>query len=495
MKQLNADVVVIAAGISGLAAAITAAENGARVIAFEKNSTTGGAANMGMGPLGIGSRFQKNHLIGLTPGEAFRRHMSYTHWKVDARLVRDYYFKSGDTINWLEDMGVEFLEATRYYSVTETIRPYGTSEDTWHIVKPTPNAKTAGPRAASTMIKIMTERAEELGVDIRLNTPVKKIIKEDGKVVGVIAQDKDGEQIEARAKAVIIATGGAGDEPEMIKKDTGFTWGKNLFSFRIPGTNGEGMKMAWEVGAEKTDLSLEIMFVVPDNMNHFIVDGAFRQPCLWVNSEGERFLNEDAIGNTTFTGNAISIQPGSYCYSIFDSALLRHYKKDGPDIVSHVHPPDLFDHFEEAVNADIANGYEHVFVADTIEELAGKLGIAYEALKKTIDEYNDMCAKGHDEIFEKEHRYMQPIQKGKFYACRFFPGAYGTLGGIKINYKTEVLTPEGKAIPGLYAVGVDACNIYGDSYPFILPGNTMGFCLNSGRIAGENAVRYISEQE
>lgn len=101
MKQLETDVVVIAAGLSGLAASVAAAESGARVITLEKASNTGGAANMGMGPAAAGSPVQKAAMIEVTPGELFRRHMFYTHYQVDARLVRDYYFKSGDTIQWL----------------------------------------------------------------------------------------------------------------------------------------------------------------------------------------------------------------------------------------------------------------------------------------------------------------------------------------------------------------------------------------------------------
>ena len=108
MEKMETDIIVVAAGLSGLAAAISAAENGAGVLVFEKSGTTGGAANMGMGPLGVGSRIQRVHMISLTPGEAFRKHMYFTHYRVDARMVRDYYFKSGDTIDWLMDMGVEF---------------------------------------------------------------------------------------------------------------------------------------------------------------------------------------------------------------------------------------------------------------------------------------------------------------------------------------------------------------------------------------------------
>lgn len=492
MKTLNTDVIVVAAGLSGLAACIAAAENGANVITFEKANTTGGAANMGMGPLGVGSSVQKNQMISLTPGEAFRKHMYFTHYRVDARMVRDYYFKSGDTIDWLIDMGVEFVGVQRAFSASEATRPYSDGEFTWHVVKPE-GGGAPGPRSAATMIKKMTERATELGVEIMLETPVKKIIMEDGKAVGVIAVDKEGNEIEARGKSIIIATGGFGDNPKMIEEETGFKFGDNIFSFAIPGMKGDGLNMAWEAGAGKTECKMEIMYQMPDNMNHFYVEGAFRQPCLWVNRNGQRFMPEDQIGNTTFTGNAIAAQPGTVAYSIFDSKLLRKYKRKGPDIVSHVHPHDLYDHFEEQWEKDIEAGYEPVTQADTIEELAQKAGIDVAGLVAQVEEYNDMCDAGFDELFEKDRHYMQPIEKGPFYCCRQNVGAYGTLGGIYINHKTEVMNEEAKVIPGLYAAGTDACNIYGDSYPFILSGNTMGFCLNSGRIAGENAAEELNQ--
>lgn len=486
MKELQTDVIVVAAGLSGLAASIAAAENGAKVITFEKSTTTGGAANMGMGPLGIGSRIQKEQMISLTPGEAFRKHMYFTHYRVDARMVRDYYFKSGDTIDWLMDMGVEFVGVQRAFSAPEATRAYSDGEFTWHVVKPE-GGGMPGPRCATAMTKKMTERAKELGVEFRFETPVKKIIMEDGAAVGVIAVDKNGEEIEARANAVIICTGGFGDNPEMIKEQTEFEYENTIYNFAIPGMKGEGIKMAWEAGAGKEPCIMELMYQLPDNMNHFILDGAFRQPCLWVNRNGQRFMPEDQIGNTTFTGNAIAAQPGKVAYAIFDSKMLKKYKKKGPDIISHVHPHDLFDHFDEQWERDLADGYEPIAQGDSIEELAEKLGIDVEGLVQQVEEYNEMCANGYDEIFEKDRMYMQPIEKAPFYICRQNVGAYGSLGGVKINHKTQVLTQDSKVISGLYCAGTDACNIFGDSYPFILSGNTMGFCLNSGRIAGENA--------
>ena len=313
--------------------------------------------------------------------------------------------------------------------------------------------------------------------------------------MGVLAKDKDGGEIEARAKSVILATGGFGDNPAMIKEETGYEFGKTIFNFAIPGMKGDGLRMAWEAGAGKEPCTMELMYQLPDNMNHFILDGAFRQPCLWVNRNGQRFMPEDQIGNTTFTGNAITAQPGSVAFSIFDSKLLKKYKKKGPDIVSHVHPHDLYDHFDEQWERDLADGYESITQADTIEELAQKAGIDPEGLAAQVEEYNEMCEAGFDEIFEKDRHYMQPIAKAPFYCCRQNVGAYGSLGGVKINHRTQAMTQEAKVIPGLYCVGTDACNIFGDSYPFILSGNTMGFCLNSGRIAGENAAAELDEFE
>ena len=168
MKTMNTDVIVVAGGPAGLAAAITAGENGLSSILFEKANTTGGAANMGMGPLGIGTKIQKLEFKDLSVEEAYDIHMKYTHYRVDGDLVSAYFDKSADTIEWLQDMGVEFAGAFKYF--TE-------SAATWHIFKP--ENGVIGPRAAGPMVRIMTEKAKELGTEIYLETPVKSLIMED----------------------------------------------------------------------------------------------------------------------------------------------------------------------------------------------------------------------------------------------------------------------------------------------------------------------------
>jgi len=478
MKKLETDVVVIAGGSSGLAAAISAAEKGARVIVFEKGATTGGTGNMGMGPFGVESRLQRVKQMGPTKDEAFKLFMDYTHWRVDAQLVRAYIDKAATTIDWLEKLGVEFVEPAAYF-------PGGNF--TWHLVKPATGPPA--PMASGTMMKILTDRAKEKGVTILLQTPVKKILKQGDRVTGVMAEDRSGEPVQADAKAVIICTGGFGNNPEMIRKYAGYDWGKDLSSFRIPGVDGDGIRMAWEAGAAPTDMSMEIIYRMPGEFDPALGE-TFRQPHLMVNLLGERFMNEAIMPNTTFTGNAIARQKNRTGFLIFDEAIKKHMETVGFDQVSVVFPFTKVENFDALLKGHLDNGFKEVFVADSLEELASKTGIDAEGMKRTVNQYNRFCEKGHDDIFSKRYELLRPIKTPRFYAGRFLPGAYGSLGGIKINHEAEVLKKDWKKIPGLYAAGTDACSIYGDSYVFVLPGNTMGFALNTGRIAGENAAAY-----
>lgn len=485
MKQMKADIIVVAGGPAGLAAAITAGENNLKTILFEKSNTTGGAANMGMGPLGIDTKVQKNTFTDISVEKALDLHMKYTHYRVDENLVQTYFSKSADTIEWLEDMGVEFAGAFRYFK---------DSEATWHIVKP--ENGMIGPRVAGKMIRIMTERAQELGADIQLETPVTSLIVENGKVCGVKAINKDGEEIEARAKAVIVATGGFGFNKEMVKEEFDLTIGEDYFPFMIPGTTGDGLKMMWDVGAVKFGANIEAIYQLPDNLNWFLLDAVLRQPNLFINQNGERFMNEGEMGNTTFTGNALHLQPGNYGYCIMDEGILKHYKKNGPDIFDIVHPAEAFLNFEGQATQAVEQGYSAYFEAKTVEELAEKLGIDSETLQNTIDDYNDMCNTGVDTRFHKSQKFLHPITgKGKYLVGKFYLAAYGTIGGIRINKHCEVLNKDQKPLPGLYSAGSDANTIYGDSYNFTLPGNTMGFAINSGRMAGESMADYIASMD
>ena len=479
MSELVSDVIVVAAGPAGLSAALTAAQGGAKVIIFEKAATTGGAGNMAAGVFAVESRMQRIRNAGPTKEEAFRIFMDHTHWHVDARLVKTYIDKSPETIDWLEQQGVEFSEPAKMFSG---------SHPTWHLIKAGPDSYT--PQAAAKMVKILTDRLKEAGGQIFLRTPVQKILKHGQEIEGVVAENESGKQITAKAKAVIIATGGFGDNTEMIKKYAGFEHGKDLFSFRIPGVTGDGIQMAWEVGAARTDMSMELVYGMSGELEPQTAS-VFRQPHLLVNMLGERFMNEEVMKNPAYTGNAIAKQKDRCVFLIFDENTKREIEEKGLDFLNQVLPFTKIDDIDAQIDVAFSQGCTDIFVADSLSELAQKTGIDLEGLQRTVDEYNRFCEKRHDDLFNKNDRYLRPVIGPKLYAGRHFPAGYGTLGGIKINYKTEVLAKDWKIIPGLYAAGTDACSIFGDSYVFILPGNSLGFAVNSGRMAGESALQYI----
>lgn len=477
MKEMYCDAAVVACGAGGLAACAQASELGLKVIGIEKGKKTGGAANAGMGLLGLDTDVQKRDLNSVTLEHAFRMFMDYTHWRVDANLVRNYFGKSADTIRWLEDMGVEFYKAARYFPG---------SEATWHIVMP--ENRKPGPGCAGTMMKILTEHARDLGTEFLMETSAQHLLMEDGRVCGVRCLDKDGEEIVIHAGAVIIATGGFGGNKEEVLKRTGFTYDKDFFGFCLPNMQGDGIRMAREAGAAKTEESMELAVSTAGGLKESIRT-AFHQPNLLVNYQGDRFFNEEFFENSTFAANACNLQQGRCGIMVIDDRIRDLYENHGVDVSSYVlnrmSAEGFSEDFEKALQKN-----PYIAKADTLEELAEKMGIDKENFLRTVETYNHYCDT-HDEQFGKRQDYLRPIRTAPFYACKFFPGAYGTLGGIKINHRTEVLTEDYRVIPGLYAAGTDTCTIYGDSYMFKLPGNSMGYSVNTGRMAAEGAAKYI----
>jgi fumarate reductase flavoprotein subunit len=237
-------------------------------------------------------------------------------------------------------------------------------------------------------------------------------------------------------------------------------------------------------------MTLELIYGMPDGMTiPAPLHEACRQPHLMVNLQGERFVDEGIMGNVTFTANAIARQQKRSAFLLFDAAILRGMQDDF-DFRNRVFPATRIAEPQAMIEGLLERGYPHFFRADSLEDLARQTGIDTAGLAATVATYNADCATGYDRLFAKNHRYMRPLREGPFYAAHHLPGAYGTIGGIKIDAATRVIDTGWKPIPGFYAAGTDACAIHGDSYVFILPGNSMGFAVNTGRIAGEQAAAY-----
>ena len=459
------------------------AEQGVSVAVFEKAAAVGGAGNMARGPFAVESSVQKLRKIAISKEEAFNLHMDYAHWRVDARLVSEYINKSASTIDWLEKLGVEFIDVQCHN--------YG-YKFTWHIIKG-PLEPPEIPGTGVVMMKLLTEKFQELGGKFYFRTPAKKILREGGRVTGIIAEDPSGEDIQARAKAVIIATGGCASNPEMVKKYTGWDLPQGG---PVPGATGDGIRMAWEAGAAPTEIVLQGGAGGVEGIGQRLhLAPTFNQPNLIVNLHAERFMNEEIRQTTPFGGNPFAIQKDRTAFGIFDEDTKKYYVEEGLDFpmgILYAEPFVKVDRFDAELEQAIKDGVTSVFTADSIEEIAAKTGLDKDRLAETVAEYNRTCDTGRDEVFHKNPKFLRPVRKPRFYVCRYSGShSLGTMGGIKINYKAEVVNKDFNAIPGLYAAGLDANSIYGDTYIFWLPGNTLGFALNSGRMAGENAAQYV----
>jgi fumarate reductase flavoprotein subunit len=476
--RTETDVVVIGSGISGLAAGLTAAEGGAKVVIFEKQRSLGGSSNFLQGMFAVESEMQRERYISYTRDEAFKNLMDYSHWRANAHLVRAFVNESGPTISWLQAMGVEFSDAT----VNMPDAP-----STYHIVK--------GEGAA--MIKALASAAKERGVDIRLGARVQRLLKAGGKITGVIAEENN-EETKTTSKVVVIASGGYANNKQWIKKYSGYDLDVNVMPVGNVDKSGDGIRMAWEVGAAEDGMGILELFragpLGPDFPMKNQIEFVTCQPDLWVDPRGVRFCDEGITFYDSEVGNANARFKEGYTFSIFDDSVIERLMDRGVDRgVAVENPPGTKPvNIRTELNAALERGSDDVFAADSLEELAKRINIEPDTLKTTVEEYNRFCEKGHDELFAKNPDYLWPIRVPRFYAVKVRTVFLGTLGGIKINHRTEVIDKRGNVIPGLYAVGYDAAGMWGDSYCFrAASGSSSGFAANSGRIAGKNALKYM----
>lgn len=487
MEKLYADIAVIGAGPAGLCASVAAAEEGYEVLCFEKSGVPGGTANMGMGPFGVESRIQKASMGTLTKEEAFTRFMDYVHWQSDANLIHDYLWNSGPTIDWLEDMGVLFAG---------TMKNFPQSEATWHVVMPEDGGRP-GPRSASAMNKTIYERGLELGVKYYFDTPVKSLCCEDNIITGLTAVDKNGNEYEVEADAVIIATGGFGTNPEMVKQYTGYTLNEDMFDFMVPGIDGDGIKMAWEIGAGKGRMEMERTgkTPLPDAiaMSHPQCRVFNNAGAIAVNKDGLRCANEDILQNHSINGNIVDYQRDRTMYRILSSDAVAYYKEHGNDFEGKVHQVGNVTEFQPTWSKLCTENPTICFEANSPEELAEKLGMPAEEFVKTLEKYNHHCEMHFDDDFCKPRQHLIPLTGEQYFAIKIMPSAYGSLGGIKINHRLEVLTENHEVIEGLYGAGSDVNEMYNGTYFYYFPGNTMGFAVTSGRMAGQYAAAFLAK--
>jgi fumarate reductase flavoprotein subunit len=475
------DVAIAGSGATGLAAAVTLAEGGAKVAVFEKQRSLGGTTNFIHGTFAAESEMQRERYIDLTRDQAFKGIMEYSHWRADPRLVRAIVNESGPTIRWLQDRGAVFTEAT--INMPEAPRTY-------HVIKGKGEA----------IIKALVDQAKVKGVELLPGIPVTELLKEGGRISGMVV-DNGGEEVEVACKAALVATGGFANNKEWIKKYTGYELGTDVIPIGNTGKMGDGIRMAWEAGAAEEGVGVLELFRVAaigaefSTWNDIEIAGA--QPDLWVTASGERFCDETVGYWDTHVGNVnAKFGKGGFTWNLMDDSILRRMMDEGitnnvgAEYMPGYKPVNVLTEIQVAID----NGTTEVVAAESVEDLAGKMGIDPVVLRATVDEYNAACAAGYDELFAKDRRFLRPLLGPRYYAVKGRTVFLGTMGGIRINERTEVLDKKEKAIPGLYAGGFDAGGMYGDSYPIKgSSGLASAFAFNSGRIAGKSILRYLGK--
>jgi fumarate reductase flavoprotein subunit len=468
----EADVVIVGGGGAGLGAGIEARERGATVIVLEKERNNRGANSArAAGTFAVESPLQKEKGINYTRDEAFRQAIAYSHWLNNVPLVRKIIDISADTIDWLLKYGVQFKDVTGIWA---------DCPKTWHLF-------IGDPTRQPHFLPVLTKAAGESGVKILYRTPATGLIAGPrGRVIGVEAET-DGQPVKIRARGgVILASGGFGANKEMLKKYT--RWDERFKHYGCRSNTGDGIRMAEASGASLEGMDVLLMSQVrKEAPGELWVPSV--QAYLFVDKDGQRVVDESIQNVWTEMGNVILRQKDHTLIVIFDEDSRNTLINTGAKVSFHIFwwEGKKATKLDEEMEMGLKRGF--IKKAATIKELARAIKVNPETLENTVARYNQSCDKKYDDMYLKDPRFLEPVRKPPFYAmiCDR-PEYYVTLGGTRINADCQVLDSSKNVIPGLYAVGNDAGGMWIGCYNPHMSGGCLGFAINSGRIAGENAA-------
>ena len=475
------DLVVVGGGASGKSAALIAARAGKNVVVIEKMPETGGLSVFAEGTAAFESSVQKE--LGTprlskyhfpTKQEGLDKIMGYSHQRANYEVARAFVENSAETIDIYRDLGVVYK--------TCDIAAEDDPNEVWTFHLP----EGLGAHCQ----EVLLDAIQKLEVDIFTETPAKELIIEDGRVVGVVAES-DGEPLRIGGKAVILATGGMGSSPDRIFKYSWFAPAAYNMNVLTPLQNvGDGLDLALSAGADPNTITTCPLLAAGgrDMTMDSQVGGAGVNPGVWINKTGHRFAAESVAENLGDIGTYYGKQPGGIVWSILSQADVDRLVSEGSEIaigefvVYHKPMTGLLPELEAHLESGL------VKKADTFEELAEQMGVPTDAFVETMAADNEACERGVDEAYFKTPQYLRALVEPPFYGIPLATGTMGSAGGIKVNGDMQVITSDGDAIPGLYAVGLDATGLYGDSYNMEIPGCANGFAHTSGRIAARHAI-------
>ncbi|MGB4587700.1 MAG: flavocytochrome c [Clostridiaceae bacterium] len=441
-EDLTADIVVIGAGGAGMAAAVEASEAGKSVIIVEKMPIVGGNTNRATGGINAAeTKVQEAAGIVDTKETFYQDTLVGGKEKNDPILLRTMVDNAPGAVDWLNEMGAGLTRVTLSGGATNP--RIHTPED--------------GSPVGPVVVRVLSDKLKELKVNIMMETTAKKIIAKDGAVTGIEAADVNGNSFLINAKAVIVTTGGFGANSTMVEE-----YRPDLVGFSTTnhsGATGDGIKMALEAGAGLTDIGeIQTHPTTDPESGYMFTEGLRGDGAILINSSGVRFTDE-LLTRDVVSANILK-QEGGIAYLITNEEM----KLDNASLAGYV-----------------KKGY--AIEGKTIEELAKALEIDATALTNTMSTYSEAVKSGVDQAFNREH-LTQTLENGPYYALKVTPGIHHTMGGLKIDNSTHVLTEEGTIISGLYAAGEVTGGVHGGNR---IGGNAVTDIIVFGRIAGQMA--------
>ncbi len=461
-ETLEADVVVIGAGGAGLAAAITAEQNGAKVIVVEKMPKVGGNTILAGGAV---NAVEDRSEFAIKQNDSVYWHYYQTlnggDWQGDPELVMTLVENAYDGIQWTKELGMEWLGEEAVFTVSGGLWPRA-----W---------KPAGKASAGFFETYGKYIDGTDKIDLMLNTKAEEILtNEKGEVCGIVCTGETGNTITINAKSVVVATGGFAKNVE-LRMAYDAIWGmldEKVMSTNHPGATGDGVKMLQKLNADFIQMGNIQLLPLGDpktgslsgNIEHGVDSRIF------VNKSGLRYGNE--AGRRDDMTRDLFAQEDALMWIVMDSDTYP--------------TGDEINNFGETANQLVEAG--RAVKADTLEELAEKMGVPAENLIATIDEYNKYCIggelEGQADQFGRD-LFGPAIDNGPFYAGARVPTVHHTMGGVRIDTQCRVYNENGEIIPNLYAAGEVTGGIHGANR---LGGNALADTIVFGRIAGESAA-------
>lgn len=455
-KTSNYDVVVIGAGGAGFSAAITAKAAGANVVLLEKMPAVGGNSLISGAEMNVAKNWvqPKLNINDDSPELHAQDTFKGGDEKGDMKVINVMTHQALDAAKWCRDyLGVRFEDDNLFFfgghSRKRALIPFG--------------------HTGTEFITKFQAKADELGIPVVTNMKAEELIKDkDGRVVGVKAT-MDGAEYTFNAKGgVVLATGGFGANPEMVKKYNPKI-DERFKTTDAPGTTGEALYMAERAGAQLVNMGYIQTYPICDPLSgaiELIADARF-DGAIMLNQEGKRFVEE--LQRRDVLSEAILNQTGRYCWVLWNDNI----GKISNTVKEHANEYEAFT--KQGIMA----------TCDDLKCIADFTKIPFDQLQSTVKRVTDMAGKGNDKDFNHRAGLMD-MSQGKYYVIKAVPSTHHTMGGVRINEKAQALTAEGKVIPGLWAAGEVTGVTHGTNR---LGGNAYTDIIVFGRIAGEAAAQ------